>query len=176
MKKKPKNNIPAEVLAAFLEGNVSAQECKEILETLPHDAELRELLRISQLVDTELGKQPNECEPIPMTAIAATCNSENLCSLECEKYILRKFNIEFDKEQLLQNAIKNGWQKETGTGTGQPVSPCQRTDLSASADGRVGYGSLRTARIFSNRPAKIIPHDRLTFLKNCTRIKSPQNK
>ena len=115
MKKKPKNNIPAEVLAAFLEGNVSAQECKEILETLPHDAELRELLRISQLVDTELGKQPNECEPIPMTAIAATCNSENLCSLECEKYILRKFNREFDEEQLLQNAIKNGWQKETGT-------------------------------------------------------------
>ena len=53
MKKKPKNNIPAEVLAAFLEGNVSAQECKEILETLPYDAELRELLRISQLVDTE---------------------------------------------------------------------------------------------------------------------------
>ncbi len=115
MKKKPADNIPAEVLAAFLEGNASAQECKEILETLPHDAELRELLRISQLVDTELGKQPNECEPIPMTAIAATCNSENLCSLECEKYILRKFNIEFDEEQLLQNAIKNGWQKETGT-------------------------------------------------------------
>lgn len=115
MKKKSVNNIPAEVLAAFLEGNASAQECKEILETLPHDAELRELLRISQLVDAELGKQPEECEPIPMTAIAATCNSENLCSLECEKYILRKFNIEFDEEQLLQNAIKNGWQKETGT-------------------------------------------------------------
>lgn len=115
MKKKSVNNIPAEVLAAFLEGNASAQECKEILETLLHDAELRELLRISQLVDAELGKQPDECEPIPMTAIAATCNSENLCSLECEKYILRKLNIEFDEEQLLQNAIKNGWQKETGT-------------------------------------------------------------
>ena len=115
MKKKSVNNIPAEVLAAFLEGNANAQECKEILKALPHDAELRELLRISQLVDTELGKQPDECEPIPMTAIAATCNSENLCSLECEKYILRKFNIEFDEEQLLQNAIKNGWQKETGT-------------------------------------------------------------
>lgn len=115
MKKRSVDNIPAELLAAFIDGNASAQECREILEALPYDAELRELLRISQSVDTELGKLPNECEPIPMTAIAATCNSENLCSLECEKYILRKFNIEFDEEQQLQNAIKNGWQKETGT-------------------------------------------------------------
>ena len=115
MKKRSVDNIPAELLAAFIDGNASAQECREILEALPYDAELRELLRISQSVDTELGKLPNECEPIPMTAIAATCNNENLCSLECEKYILRKFNIEFDEEQQLQNAIKNGWQKETGT-------------------------------------------------------------
>ena len=115
MKKRSVDNIPAELLAAFIDGNASAQECREILEALPYDAELRELLRISQSVDTELGKLPNECELIPMAATAATCNSENLCSLECEKYILRKFNIEFDEEQLLQNAIKNGWQKETGT-------------------------------------------------------------
>ena len=37
------------------------------------------------------------------------------CSLECEKYILRELNIEFDEEQLLQNAIRNGWQKQAGT-------------------------------------------------------------
>ena len=115
MKKKSVNNISAEVLAAFLDGNATAQESKEIINALTEDAELRELLHISQSVDAELGIAPQECEFIPMTAMAATCNEENYCCLECEKYILRKLNIEFDEERLLQNAIRNGWQKEDGT-------------------------------------------------------------
>ena len=115
MKKKSIDNISAEVLAAFLDGNATAQESKDILGALSEDAELRELLHISQSVDAELGLIPQDCEFIPMTAMAATCNEENYCCLECEKYILRKLNIEFDEEQLLQNAIQNGWQKENGT-------------------------------------------------------------
>ena len=115
MKKKSVNNISAEVLAAFLDGNATAQESKEIITALTEDAELRELLHISQSVDAELGVVSQECEFVPMTAMAATCNEENYCSLECEKYILRKLNIEFNEEELLQNAVKNGWQKEGGT-------------------------------------------------------------
>ena len=115
MKRKSVNNIPAEVLAAFLDGNATAQESLEILNALSQDAELRELLHISQSVDTELRVIPQECEFIPMTAMAATCNEENYCSLECEKYILKKLDIEFDEEQLLKNAILNGWQKKEGT-------------------------------------------------------------
>ena len=115
MKKKSVNNISAEVLAAFLDGNATAQESKEIINALTEDAELRELMHISQSVDTELGIIPQECDFIPMTAMAAICNEENYCCLECEKYILRKLNIEFNEEELLQNAVKNGWQKEGGT-------------------------------------------------------------
>lgn len=115
MKKKSVNNISAQVLAAFLDGNATAQESKEIINALTEDAELRELMHISQSVDAELGMTPQECEFIPMTAMAATCNEENYCSLECEKYILQKLDIEFDEEQLLQNAVHNGWQKEKGT-------------------------------------------------------------
>ena len=103
------------MLAAFLDGNATAQESKEIFSALSEDTELRELLHISQSVDVELGLIPQNCEFIPMTAMAATCNEENYCCLECEKFILRKLNIEFDEEQLLQNAIQNGWQKENGT-------------------------------------------------------------
>ena len=80
MKKKSVNNISAEVLAAFLDGNATAQESKEIITALTEDAELRELLHISQSVDAELGMTPQECEFIPMTAMAATCNEENYCS------------------------------------------------------------------------------------------------
>lgn len=115
MKKKSVNNISAEVLAAFLDGNATAQESKKTFDALIEDAELRELMHISQSVDAELGMTPQECEFLPMTAMAATCNEENYCCLECEKYILRKLNIEFDEDQLLQNAILNGWQKEKGT-------------------------------------------------------------
>ena len=115
MKKKSVNNISAEVLAAFLDGNATAQESKEIITALTEDAGLRELMHISQSVDAELGLVPQDCEFIPMTAMAATCNEDNYCCLECEKYILRKLNIEFGEEQLLQNAIQNGWQKENGT-------------------------------------------------------------
>lgn len=115
MKKKSVNNISTEVLAAFLDGNATAQESKKIFDALTEDAGLRELMHISQSVDAELGIAPQECEFIPMTAMAATCNEENYCCLECEKYILRKHNIEFDEDQLLQNAIQNGWQKDNGT-------------------------------------------------------------
>ncbi len=115
MKKRSVNNISTEVLAAFLDGNATAQESKEILDALSEDAELRELFHISQSADTELGLMPQECEFIPMTAMAATCKEENYCCLECEKYILRRLNIAFDEQQLLQNAIQNGWQKEKGT-------------------------------------------------------------
>ena len=55
MKKKSVNNISAEVLAAFLDGNATAQESKEIINALTEDAELRELMHISQTVDDELG-------------------------------------------------------------------------------------------------------------------------
>ena len=115
MKKKSVNNISAEVLAAYLDGNATAQESKEIFSALAEDAELRELMHISQSVDAELGLVSQDCEFIPMTAMAATCNEDNYCCLECEKYILRKLNIEFDEEELLQNAIQNGWLKEKGT-------------------------------------------------------------
>ena len=103
------------MLAAFLDGNATSQESKEIINALTEDAELRELMHISQSVDAEFGIAPQECEFIPMTAMAATCNEENYCCLECEKYILRRLDIEFNEDQLLQNAIQNGWQKEKGT-------------------------------------------------------------
>ena len=115
MKKEPKNNISAEVLAVFLDGNATAQESKEIITAFSEDAELRELMHISQSVDTELSLASQECEFIPMTAMAATCDEDNYCCLECEKFILNKLNVEFDEGQLLQNAIQNGWQKEKGT-------------------------------------------------------------
>lgn len=107
--------MSAELLAAYLDGNATAQESEAVLEALATDAELRELLHISQSVDIDLGLYHKECEIIPMAAIAASCDENNYCSLECEKYILRKLCIAFDEQQLFDDAIRNGWQKEEGT-------------------------------------------------------------
>ncbi len=115
MAKKVINNTSAEVLAAFLDGNATAEESQAILAALSDDAEMRELLRISQSVDTELGHEINECEYIPMTAMAASCVEGAYCCLECEKYILDGYNIPYDAEQMLADAVKNGWYKENGT-------------------------------------------------------------
>lgn len=115
MENKDNNKIPSEVVAAFLEGNATAQECQDILNTLPQDAELRELLHISQMVDTELAFNNSDCEQIPMASLAATCCDENICCLECEKHILKKSGIAFNAQQLLADAIENGWLKERGT-------------------------------------------------------------
>lgn len=115
MKESVDNTVSAELLAAYLDGNATEQESQMVLDALAEDAELRELMRISQSVDIDLGIQHKECEIIPMTAIAASCDEGNYCSLECEKYILRELDIPFDEQQLLDDAIHRGWQKEEGT-------------------------------------------------------------
>lgn len=110
-----KNNISSEVIAAYLDGNATMQELNEVLNALSDDVELRELLCISHEVDMELGHTRNNMEFIPMTAMAAMCDDENYCCVECEKYILERLNVDFDKKSLLQDAILQGWQQEKGT-------------------------------------------------------------
>lgn len=115
MKKSANKTVSSEVLAAFLDGNATAQESRYVMQSLAEDAELRELLRISRSVDTELGMDASGIEYLPMTALAANCSKENQCCLECEKYILRKLGIIVDEEQLLRESVRNGWQKKEGT-------------------------------------------------------------
>lgn len=115
MDKKVKNNTSDEILAAFLDGNATAEESLGILDALADDAGLREILHISQMVDAELGLAAQECDFIPMTAMAASCDEGAYCSLECEKYVLKQFDIAFDEETMMVEAVRNGWLKESGT-------------------------------------------------------------
>lgn len=115
MKRKSANNISDEMLAAFLDGNATAHETQAILDMLPEDDELRELLHISQSVDAELCMTQKETAQIPMTAVAASSPADNRCSLECEKYILNMFNVEFDETTLLDESVEQGWLSDAGT-------------------------------------------------------------
>ena len=109
------SNIPTEVLAAYLDGNATAHETQMILDAMAEDAELNELMHISQCVDAELGMVGEELDILPMTAMAATCEESNYCCLECEKYILQQLGMDYDAESLLKDAVQNRWLKDKGT-------------------------------------------------------------
>lgn len=109
------NKISSDVIAAYLDGNASSQEFDAVLNAIPNDAELRELLSISLEVDRELGCAGDAVEFIPMTAMAAMCDADNFCCIECEKFILSRLNIDFDEQALLHEAMRQGWQQASGT-------------------------------------------------------------
>ena len=109
------NNIPDQILAAFLDGKATAEESQDILDSLAHDDELRELLHISQAVDAELGHACSEIDYLPMAAMAASCDEGAFCCMECEKYILKKFGFVADEEAMMADALHNGWVREQGT-------------------------------------------------------------
>ncbi len=113
--KSNKYTISDELLAAFLDGNVSAAECRQVLEAINSDTQLRELLQISLIVDAEMGLQSTRDNYLPMAALAAEYGEENICCLECEKYVMDRFGITYDEQKLIENALRNGWQKEHGT-------------------------------------------------------------
>ena len=50
-----------------------------------------------------------------MTALAAECGEDNLCCLECEKYVMKGRGITYDEQQMLVDALCNGWLKQDGT-------------------------------------------------------------
>lgn len=102
-----KKEISSELIAAFLDGNTTAAETSQVLDALADDKELREIMAISMDIDND-----NE---FPMVSMAATYKDENICCLECEKYILKQRNIQFDEKQMLTKALDHNWLKDKGT-------------------------------------------------------------
>lgn len=104
--------ISDEMLAAFLDGNVNEQEAKQVLSSIGEDKELTEILSLSSEIDAESEKE--ERRIIPMWALAAA-NPENLCSFECEAFILQHLDYDIDHWSLLETAKANNWVREEGT-------------------------------------------------------------
>lgn len=110
-----KHILSDELIAAYLDGNATAEECLLILQAMEHDAQLRERLRVSLTVDAEMGLLFQQSHHLPTMAMAANCQEGSFCCLQCEKFILRRRAICYDEQQLLDNALRNGWLKENGT-------------------------------------------------------------
>ena len=110
-----KHTLSTEMIAAYLEGRATPAECRQVLKALQHDEQLRDLLQVSLAVDTEMGLLVHRQDFLPMTSLAAECGKNSYCCLECEKHIMRQHGINYDEQQLLNNAIRQGWLKENGT-------------------------------------------------------------
>ena len=106
-----KTSIPDELLAAYLDGNTSAQETRMVLEALAHDPELQETLDIAMQIDAD---ETNTYNVLPMMKMAAE-GGDNACSVICEAYVLHRRGIPFDEKALLRTARDNHWLMPQGT-------------------------------------------------------------
>lgn len=106
------NTISDELLAAFLDGNVNADEANQILYAIGTDKELTEIMSLSDAIDSVTQNEKHRI--IPMGALAAA-NPNNLCSFDCETFILQHLDYNIDHWSLLETAKANNWVREEGT-------------------------------------------------------------
>ncbi len=107
-----KKNISDELLAAYLDGNVDGHEAMEVLAALSEEQEIFETLALSSQIDKEVSNA--SCRILPMYALAAA-NEANLCSFDCETFILEHLDYDIDNWTLLETAKANNWVREEGT-------------------------------------------------------------
>ena len=65
------NGITEEMLAAYLDGCATSEECLAILNALPESDELQEILEIAIATERDLALGFNTVEILPAEAIAA---------------------------------------------------------------------------------------------------------
>lgn len=106
------NYISDEDLAAFLDGNVTEDEANRLLSAIANDSECMEIISLSPGIDKET--KAAERSILPMQALAAA-NRQNLCSFECEVFILKHLGYDIDNWSLLETAKANNWVREEGT-------------------------------------------------------------
>lgn len=112
MKDKHDNIISDEQIAAFLDGNIESGEFPALLDAIKNNPEVAEIIALSPQIDYEVNKETNR--HLPMRELAAS-SRENLCSFECETFILSHLDFDIDHWTLLEEAKANNWVRKHGT-------------------------------------------------------------
>lgn len=107
-----KDLISDELLAAYLDGNTSEEETKQVLQVLKKNKQLQEVLNVA--LQAEDAIIPLQSEDFPMLQMAAL-SGENVCAVLCEIFILQRHHIPYHEEQLVNTAREKGWLKPEGT-------------------------------------------------------------
>ena len=116
--------ISDELLAAYLDGNTSKEETRQVLQALKKDKQLQEVLNVALQAEDVIGLAaspseevsiiPLQNEVLPMLQMAAL-SGENVCAVLCEIFILQRHHIPYNEEQLVNTAREKGWLKPEGT-------------------------------------------------------------
>ena len=109
-----KHLISDELLAAYLDGNTSEEETKQVLRALKHDKQLQEILNVALQTEDKASLIPLQNEVLPMLQMAAL-SGENICAVLCELFILQRHHIPYNEEELVNTAKQEGWLKPQGT-------------------------------------------------------------
>ena len=109
-----KDMISDELLAAYLDGNTSEEETRQVLQALRNDKQLQEVLDIALQTDEKASMIPLQAEVLPMLQKAAV-SGENICAVLCEIFILHRRHLPYDEEWLLNTARRKDWLKPEGT-------------------------------------------------------------
>lgn len=96
------------LIAAYLDGNATPNEVRELLSAVKQNPSLREMMDVLTDVDG------TEQDAYPMYRMAAE-TKDNLCDFLCEVFILKQRGIEVKAEELLDLARTNQWVQPSGT-------------------------------------------------------------
>ena len=101
--------ISDELLAAFLDGNTTESETRQVIEAMRIDAELRETINVA----LQVNRDPATVT-LPMMQMAAE-SGENLCGVMCEAFILNRRGIVYHEDDLIATARENRWLRAEGS-------------------------------------------------------------
>lgn len=107
--------ISDELLAAYIDGNVTAEDAELVISALRSDSKLREeyeaIVSINEMVEEEFYE--SDYSFLPVQRMAAE-SEDSLCDIACEEYILNLRGLDFDVSALTGEALENRWLKEKG--------------------------------------------------------------
>ena len=103
------NNIPDELIAAYLDGTATLQDIQALLREMQTNPELCDMMQV--LTEDNSGEASSF---YPMMRMAAE-NQKNLCAFYAELFVLRHRDIPADANALLETAQTNHWVTEHGT-------------------------------------------------------------
>ena len=104
-----KMQISDELVAAFLDGNTTDQETRQVIEAMKADASLQKAINVA----LQLQRAPTAVT-LPMMQMAAE-SGENLCGVMCEAYILNRRGIAYHEDEVIATAREKRWLRPEGT-------------------------------------------------------------
>lgn len=109
-----KTMISEELLAAFMEGKTNLEDTALVLKALAEDEDLQEEYVLLKKLNAIMGENDEQIDVFNPIALAAD-SGDNLCDFQCEQYILKRREIDFDTLSLSEEAKNNRWLREKGT-------------------------------------------------------------